>query len=252
MKEEELLKKQEEETPQKSRSAKALVLLVSPFIPFACYYVFGIPQYLSFQLIQRFDLSQKEFNLNFTYYYLFSIIGLFLGPFLLKKLNGAGVSVIMSSVGFFGSFLCYLSVFQNNYILMLIGRSLLGPASEISLISCYVVLEDWFKGGILTFSYSFVDFLLSLSESVSSYVTLPVYKKTRELQTTFFLCSAISAVSVFFAVIIMIVDSRSRKIEELRIEDAETKKKRYEEMSMEDDEDSNLTEALTFKNSLVI
>lgn len=202
--EEQLIKKQKKF--KVSNISKILVLLLSPFIATGNFYVFDTPQFLAPQLIKIFSQTQEEFNLNYTLLYTACILMLLITPKLMAKTSSSSLGIISTSCIFYGTVLSFYGVYSKNNTFMLIGRGIMGLGTEACTVANYSILEEWFKGGLLTFAGGLTGTVNFASAAASSFTTLPIFLKYRDANIPFFVCGLVSAGSVVISILIFFLD----------------------------------------------
>lgn len=188
-------------------------------IGFSNYANYDIPQFLSAQLISKFNLDQEDLNTSYISLYLVGIISIILTPSLIQKFKASLVALISCFFIASGCILSLYGVMITNYSVVIYGRVIFGIGCMSCFISVAVILEKWFKEKMLTFAMSLMDFMNIGAATLSSFFTLPIFVKYRDIDMPFVYSGFVGIGSCIAALIIYIVDEmRDRRIEKEKFE----------------------------------
>lgn len=203
-----LISKEEEEEATESSKAKLkgktylyAILTLNLFMCFGMNYVFDFPQALADPLIRSLRIDTFQIGLLYSVY---SLPNIFLTPVvgvIIGKLGIHSSAVLYTFLLFVGQLGINVGIQYRNFVLVLIGRAVVGAGGEGISIVQLTINELWFFGHFLSASVAWCEIFGIFAEFLGNTLHPELFVATRGLSTPFFAMGLFSAFSCVIGVI---------------------------------------------------
>ncbi|EFA77333.1 hypothetical protein PPL_12544 [Heterostelium album PN500] len=186
----------------------AIVLLISN-LGFGTFFSYTSPEALSHTFYNTFNIDSKQFGSLFTLYAIPNVCMVFITGILVDIFGPDPVSIILSSIVTFSTFIGALS--PPNFSVMLLSRFILGFAGE-SLVACSnALMSKWFDDRLLsTFLGIAVGWIYGAN--VASLIILPILNKTIGFKMSLWFICFVSAFGTALNVVYLLINKKFKDI----------------------------------------
>ena len=189
------------------------MLIIIIFQTFNYSFNVDYPQALEDKLIRKYKVGTEDVEFLYTIYSGISLIAAPLVGIFMNRVGYSKTGIALAVIGYVGMMITYISITENSWEILIIGRSVFSFAGESGAILCVAIVGERFSGSFTTMAMTIM-YAFSRVISIASNLGLPeISLLTRTLKIPFFVGVLGSIIQLIFAMIYWIVYDKKSKDE---------------------------------------